>query len=187
MKLTRDYYNQPTIHLAQDLLGKFLVREYHGKKISGLICETEAYVGFKDRASHASRGRTQRTKIMFGPPGYAYVYMIYGMYYCLNVVCGREGYPAAVLIRAAVPYEGAITCGMASGPGKLCKYFHIDKKLNGADLTDNVLWIEDQGILIKKSAIKRTKRIGVDYAGEYKNKMWRFCFKLTSVGIGDKK
>lgn len=174
MKLPGDFYNQSTIKVAQELLGKFLVRQYHGKKISGMICETEAYVGFKDKASHASRGRTRRTEIMFGPAGYAYVYLIYGMYYCLNVVTARVGYPAAVLIRAVEPYAGAIKFGVASGPGKLCRYFKIDKKLNGVDLTGHVLWIEDQGVLIKKSAIKRGQRIGVDYAGEYKKKLWRY-------------
>ena len=198
MKLKRDFYNQPTIHLAQDLLGKFLVhrctskgsapvRKYRGKKIIGQIVETEAYVGPKDKASHASRGRTQRTEIMFGPAGCAYVYLIYGMYYCLNIVTGREGYPAAVLIRACAPppHEGAKTFsrlrgadrGVASGPGKLCKYFKIDKKINGLDLTGNVLWLEDRGAQIKKSQIVRAKRIGVDYAEEYKDKPWRFYIK----------
>lgn len=181
MKLNRDFYNQPILQVAQQLLGKFLVRKCRGRKIAGKIVETEAYVGLKDKASHASRGRTKRTEIMFGQAGHAYVYMIYGMYYCLNIVTGREDYPAAVLIRAIeTPLEGGTResrLQAGSGPGKLCQYFRIDKKINGLDLTGNVLWIEDRGIKIPKSRITRAKRVGVDYAGEYKNRLWRFYIK----------
>jgi len=181
-KLNSSFYLQPTLKIAQELLGKFLIHNIGKKRIVGRIIETEAYVGLKDKASHASRGRTPRTEIMFGPAGQAYVYLIYGMYYCFNVVTGRKDYPAAVLIRAIQP----ITVGEdiyprlqtpTNGPGKVCRYLKIDKKLNGIDLTGNVLWMEDRGIAVKKSQIGRAKRIGVDYSGEYKNKLWRFYTK----------
>lgn len=166
--LPREFYEQKTLKVAKELLGKFLVH----KKISGMITETEAYHGFRDLASHAARGKTKRTKIMFGPAGHAYIYLIYGMYYCLNVVTEREEYPAAVLIRAV---EGV------SGPGRLTRHFKIDKKLNGVDMTtSSKLWIEDRGIKIAPSKIIRTPRIGVDYAGAYKDKKWRFVLVLPS-------
>ena len=136
-----------------------------------MITEVEAYVGPKDKASHASRGKTSKNEIMFGKAGYWYVYMIYGMYYCLNIVTEKEGYPAAILIRSA---------GDVVGPGRVCRYLQID---NSSRLIINKrpadkktgLWVEDRGIKIKPSQIKRSKRIGVDYAEEWKDKLWRFC------------
>lgn len=182
-KLNRSFYLQPTLKVAQELLGKFLVHRIGQKKIVGRITETEAYTGPKDKASHASRGRTSRTELMFGTAGFAYVYLIYGMYCCFNVVTERRNYPAAVLIRAIQP----VTTGengyfrlhekIINGPGKVCRYLKIDKNLNGIDLTGNVLWIEDLGEKIKKSKIGKAKRIGIDYAGEYKDKLWRFFLK----------
>jgi len=145
--------------------------------------ETEAYVGPHDLACHASKGLTPRTSIMFGPPGRAYIYMIYGFHFCLNVVTEEEGYPAAVLIRAVDPLENVDLMrqlrnnperdtNIASGPGKLCKAMSIDKQLNGEDLAGNVLWIEDRNFNIGQ--IRTSPRVGVDYAGEYKDKPWRF-------------
>jgi DNA-3-methyladenine glycosylase len=167
-RLTRDFFNRPTLRVAKELLGKFLVRKINGKIIAAVITETEAYCGPNDLASHASRGRTKRTEVMFGPPGHAYVYLIYGMYHCLNVVTEREEYPAAVLIRA-IDAQGV------NGPGKLCRHFQIDKTLNREDLTTSKkLWIENRGMKLEPSQIKRAPRIGVDYAGPYKNKPWRF-------------
>ena len=164
--LPREFYEQKTLKVAKELLGKFLVH----KNISGVITETEAYYGFHDLASHASHGKTKRTEIMFGPAGHAYIYLIYGMYYCLNVVTEHEEYPAAILIRGI---EGV------SGPGRLTRHFKIDKSLNGIDMTKcRELWIEDRGIKIAPSKIARTPRIGVDYAGEWKNKPWRFVLIL---------
>jgi len=153
--------------VAKELLGRFLVRKMGRKKIRAMITETEAYCGPRDLASHASRGRTKRTEVMFGPPGHAYVYLIYGMYYCLNIVTEAENYPAAVLIRAVD------ACGV-NGPGKLCRFLKIDKSLNGEDLTrSRRLWVEE-GAKIKPNQIGRSKRIGVNYAESYKNKLWRF-------------
>lgn len=213
--LTRDFYEYNTLKVARDLLDKFLVRKIGKKIIAGMITETEAYCGPNDLASHASRGRTPRTEIMFGPPGRAYIYIIYGMYYCLNIVTEKKGYPAAVLIRG-VKIDG-VDYSKTNGPGKLCKFLKIDKKLNGIDITkrimntssplklnylkyftpqnmaiaikkgvknprqdNNLLWIEDHGVKIKPSQIQKTSRIGVDYAGKYKDKKWRFIVKLPN-------
>jgi DNA-3-methyladenine glycosylase len=176
MPLPQSFYNRKTLIVAQDLLGKFLVRKIGNNNISGMITETEAYCGPNDLASHASRGRTPRTELMFGPPGHTYIYMIYGMYYCLNMVTEKKDYPAAVLIRG-VKING-IDYKKTNGPGKLCKFLHIDKSLNGIDITSGEkLWIEDRGIKIKPSKILRTPRIGVDYAGKYKEKKWRYVLK----------
>ncbi len=176
-KISREFFERPTLKVAKELLGKFLIRRTGGRKIVATITETEAYCGPKDLASHASRGpawpagrRTKRTEVMFGPAGYAYIYLIYGMYYCLNIVTEAEGYPAAVLIRA-------VGAAGANGPGKLCRFLKIDETLNGEDLIkSNKLWIEG-GIELKPRQIGRSKRIGVDYAGLYKNKLWRFFVK----------
>jgi len=181
MKLPRKFYNQKTLKIAQDLLGKFLIRKYRGKKYIGKIVETEGYYGFKDRASHASRGETERNKIMFGRAGHAYIYMIYGMYYCLNIVTEKEKYPAAVLIRAVEPICRGRTCPVpTNGPGKLCRAFKIDKKLNGENLQSDKIWIEARGFKINKKDIVRAKRIGVDYAGKCKDYLWRFYIKGNS-------
>lgn len=157
--------------------------------IAGMITETEAYCGPHDLASHASRGRTLRTEIMFGPAGRAYIYLIYGMYYCFNIVTEINNYPAAVLIRAVLAPK--MDYKITNGPGKVCRVFHIDKQHNGLDITKKgnsrgrspraghaqPLHIEDRGIKIPKSQIKKTPRIGVDFAGKYKEKKWRFVLK----------
>ena len=167
MKLKRKFFNKPTLAVARGLLGKYLVRRIGSRLVRARITETEAYCGFKDKASHASRGLTERTKLMFGPPGFFYVYMIYGMYHCLNVVTGKEGYPAAVLIRG-------VDRANCDGPGKICRELKIIKKLNGIDLCNSdQLWIEDSGVELKKGDIKKGKRVGVDYAGKWKDKLWR--------------
>ena len=175
-RLTQQFYNQKTIAVAQQLLGKFLIYNAGNKKIIGEITETEAYIGPNDLASHASKGKTARTEIMFGPPGFWYVYLIYGMYYCLNIVTEHKNYPAAVLIRAVESVSGFKPNAKTDGPGKLCKAFKIDKNLNGKPAfgKNAKLWIEDRGIKIKPSQIKKSPRIGVDYAGVYKDKLWRF-------------
>jgi DNA-3-methyladenine glycosylase len=183
VKLTHQFYCQPTLEVAQNLLGKVLVRRFRGKNLAGRIVETEAYIGPQDLACHASKGKTPRTAIMFETGGYAYVYMIYGFYFCLNAVTEEEGYPAAVLIRAVEPLDHVEVMrrlrknpdretNIASGPGKLCMAMAIDKTLNGKDLTGNALWIEDRKLDVGR--IVATPRIGVDYAGEYKDKPWRF-------------
>jgi len=171
------------LQVASDLIGKVLVRRYKGRNLAGKIIETEAYTGPLDLACHASKGKTPRTAVMFGPPGFSYVYMIYGFYFCLNVVTEAEGYPAAVLIRAVEPLENINTMrnlrsgprldtNIASGPGKLCIAMSIDKTLNATDMTGATLWIEDRRI--PAGPIDSGPRIGVDYAGEYRDKPWRF-------------
>lgn len=167
MRLDEKFFNRHTVTVARELLGKYLVRKIGSRTIAAKIVETEAYHGPYDRASHASRGKTERTKIMFGPPGSVYVYMIYGMYYCLNFVSGREGFPAAVLIRAVALPRGR-------GPGKLCRELKIDRTLNGADVYNWKLWVEDRGEKVNPRFIRKGKRIGVDYAGPWRHKLWRF-------------
>ena len=182
-KLSRSFYSRSALDVASDLLGKALVRRFGRRNLIGKIVETEAYVGPHDLACHASKGHTPRTSVMFGPPGHAYVYMIYGFYFCLNVVTEPIGYPAAVLIRAVEPLESVDLMrelrnnpvqetNIASGPGKLCMAMSIDRQLNGADLLGTTIWIEDRKL--DPGPIRTSPRVGVDYAGEYREKPWRF-------------
>ncbi len=165
--LGQKFFNQPTLKVAENLLGKFLVRKYRGKEIILIITEIEAYDGFNDKASHASRGKTERNKIMFESAGRWYIYLAYGMHWMLNIVCGPKDYPAAILIRGIKEING---------PGRLTKFLKIDKKFNGKIAGKKTgLLIEDGGIKIKKSQIIKTKRIGVEYAGKiWANKPYRF-------------
>lgn len=178
MKLQQDYFARPTLKVAKDLIGKFLVRAYRGKIYSGMINETEAYIGEKDLACHASKGRTPRTEVLYAKPGILYVYLIYGMHHLLNIVTEREGFPAAVLIRGV---EGVY------GPGRLTKAFHIDRSSGGKEIFDctslgaspckamghgDKIWVEDRGGVVP--AIRCGPRIGIDYAGRWAQKPWRF-------------
>ncbi len=169
-------YARPALEVARDLIGMILVRRRDDGLLAGMITETEAYCGPHDLASHASRGHTPRTAVMFGPPGHWYVYLIYGMYHCLNVVTERDGYPSAVLIRAVQAVEGVAETVKTDGPGKLCRAFGIDKSYNtlAAFEKNATLWIEDRGIRIDAKRILQTPRINVDYAGDYVDKPWRF-------------
>lgn len=187
MIIKRNFYDRNTVKVAKELLGCFLVRKYRGKITKVMITETEAYRGEYDPASHASRGKTSRTEIMYGHPGRAYIYMIYGMYFMLNVVTEEKDFPAAILIRA-VKTEGG---KMLDGPGKLTKALYIDKSLNGWDLTrGKKLWIAlPEGARSrlgrkspKPSAKKRLKiisspRVGIDYARHAK--AWKWNFKIS--------
>ena len=178
-KLNRKFYDRPTLKVAEELLGKYLVVKKGGHLLSGKIVETEAYDGFKDPASHAHRGMTPRNQTMFGPPGYAYVHLTYGMHHCLNLVTQKEGYPAAVLIRALEPAEGIELMkrrrgrrklrDLTSGPAKLCQALGVDRRLNGADLLSDVIFVEDRGEAPRR--IIRSGRIGVNEGTE---KKWRF-------------
>jgi DNA-3-methyladenine glycosylase len=182
IKLPRLFYQQNTIEVARQLLGKVLVHHHAEGTTVGRIVETEAYVGPEDKACHAARGRTARTEVMFGEPGHAYVYFIYGFHYMLNIVTERDGFPAAVLIRAVEPLRGLSLMkkrrgtdelrNLASGPGKLCQAFAIDRSLNGGDMCGSVLYVRDCGE--PAAEIIATRRIGVDYAGEWKDKPFRF-------------
>lgn len=171
-RLSRSFFERDTRRVAQELLGKHLMRWYRGKVTSYIITETEAYHGYSDRASHAHKGITDRTAPMFGRAGHAYVYLIYGMYYCFNIVTGRVGYPAAVLIRGVERANARI-----EGPGKLCQNLKITKSLNKHDLiTSRELWIEYAPPLSYHHII-RGPRVGVDYAGDYAHRPWRYRAK----------
>ena len=175
--LTRTYFNRPTLTVARSLIGKYLVRSIDGRMLAGKIVEVEAYVGPQDKACHASKGRTQRTEVLFGPPGVAYVYLIYGMYHCLNVVTEREEFPSAVLIRA-IEIDGELI----DGPGRLCRALQIDRRLNRVDLTTGEsLWFEDRGVLVERGDVGTHPRVGVDYAGAWAKKPWRFRLRTVTA------
>ena len=171
--LKQHFYAGDTLSVSRALLGKKLVRKYRGNILSGLICETEAYLGSKDSASHAFKGKTPRNSVMFGSAGRAYVYFVYGMHYLLNVVTEEEGNPCAILIRAIVPldgikhmqrYRGRGGKDLTDGPAKLCQALAIDKSLNEWDFTaGKKLWVEDRPS-IPGRFIKKGPRVGIDYA-----------------------
>jgi DNA-3-methyladenine glycosylase len=169
-KLGRSFYRRPAEELARELIGKVLVRRVGETEMRARIVETEAYVGQHDLACHASKGRTARTEIMFGPAGFAYVYLIYGMHDMLNIVSGAVDDAQAVLIRAAEPLDGL--CLNLSGPGKLTRAMQITRADNGLDLTGDDLFLMDDNAA--RPRIIRTPRIGVDYAAEWKDEPLRF-------------
>jgi DNA-3-methyladenine glycosylase len=178
-KLGREFYLRPTIKVAHDLLGKFLVYKSGQNLLSARLVEVEAYIGENDPACHAAVGKTKRNKVMYGPGGFSYIYFIYGMYYCLNVVTENEDVPAAVLIRAAEPVEGIELMRqrydkpdankLTNGPGKLCKAFNLTRKDNGLDLNGDKLYLENRGHKVSK--IERSQRIGIKKGVD---KLWRF-------------
>jgi len=178
-KLTRSFYARPTLEVAPDLLGKYIVYQSPVGKLSAKIVEVEAYIGQDDPACHAARGRTQRNAVMFGPPGFAYIYFVYGMYHCLNFVTAPESSPAAVLLRAAEPEEGKEImsrlspgnsgCDLLNGPGKFCRSFGLTKDQNGLDLTGNRMYLEDR--LVAVTQIGQSTRIGVSDGAD---RQWRF-------------
>ena len=203
--LPREFYNGDTVKIARALLGKYLVRRISSETLVCRITETEAYVGRCDRACHAfGYRRTNRNAVMFGPPGHAYIYLIYGMHYCLNFVTEPEGEPSAVLLRGAEPLYGADSMCRArfglnncsemspyqrknfmNGPGKVCKALSLSKYQNAMDLTGKELFLcdspEDIGLhrpaITEPETIFRGPRIGVDYAGEDKDLPWRFLLR----------
>ncbi len=171
--LESDFFARPALTVAKQLIGKVLVRRRGGREIASVITETEAYVGPHDLACHASKGRTGRTDVMFGPAGFWYVYFIYGMHWMLNVVTDEVDHPAAVLIRGA---------GQWKGPARLTKALSIGKRLNGAETAPaSGLWIEDRGIKVPRGRIERTPRIGVEYAGPWASKAYRFVVTAPTV------
>lgn len=179
MILQRNFYRGKTLIVAKQLLGCFLVRKIGRKIIRAKIVETEAYIGENDLACHASRGRTRRTETMYGAAGHAYVYMIYGMYHCLNIVTEAKNCPAAVLIRA-VEAEG-IPFKKTNGPGKLCRFLKIDRKLNGIDITGGDKLRIERGEKISRNNIAASKRIGIDYAEHCKDYPWRFSLQTKKM------
>lgn len=182
--LPREFYARPTLKVAWELLGQRLVRMLNGQRLSGRIVEVEAYLGETDQASHARPGRTRRNAPMYGPPGHAYVYFIYGMYHCLNAVTEAEGSPAAVLIRALEPLEGLEAMrrhrpgrsdrDLTSGPGKLCQALAVDQFLNRADLCQgDKLWVEAD-VSVADDQIAIAPRIGVRGDPRARTVPWRF-------------
>ena len=173
-KLRRSFYDRDTVLVARDLLGKHLVHVSRGVERIGRIVEVEAYLGSHDLAAHSSRGLTERTKVMFGPPGHAYVYLIYGMYHCMNVVTERDGQASAVLLRALEPVKNVE--GRTQGPGLLCQAMHIDKRLNAHDLLSHNFHIA-AAAEAERLVIVKKPRIGVDYAGRWAKRHLRFYIK----------
>jgi DNA-3-methyladenine glycosylase len=169
-KLPRAFYDRETVVVAHALLGKFLVHRVGGVERVGRIVEVEAYLGPHDLAAHASKGLTKRTRIMFGPPGHVYVYLIYGMHHCMNVVTEAEGHAAAVLLRALEPVAGIDS--RTQGPGLLCKAMGINLAANGHDLLSDDLFVA--GSDTPGLDIVARPRIGVDYAGEWAARLLRF-------------
>jgi DNA-3-methyladenine glycosylase len=173
-KLPRTFYDRDTILVAQELLGKWLVHNSAGGERIGKIAEVEAYLGPHDLAAHSAKGLTERTKTMFGPPGHAYVYFIYGMHHCMNVVTERAGHASAVLLRAIEPVKNLE--GRTQGPGLLCRAMEIDRRLNAHDLLSDNFYIAEPDDAEKFSIVKRP-RIGVDYAGRWAKRHLRFYIK----------
>ena len=189
MKVPREFYTrEDTLRVSRELLGKLLVViDSSGRRVSGMIVETEAYMGEIDRAAHSFGGRrTARNEITYAAGGHVYVFFIYGMYYQLNFVTGPADHPHVALIRGIEPVEGVEIMrerrgampdkNLTSGPGKLCIAFGIDRGLNGEDLLGNKIWLEDYKTF-SDDEISAGKRIGIDYAQEYAEKPWRFWVK----------
>lgn len=193
-KLNREFYNRDSIVVAKELLGKVLVYENGGQKISAKIVETEAYMGIEDKAAHSYGGRrTPRVEVMYGGPGVAYIFLIYGLHCCFNIVTNEADIPQAVLIRAVEPVEGRECMaqrrfgtsyeqltksqrkGLTNGPGKLCGALSIDRNVNGEDLCGNNLYLEEGED--QEFSIVTTKRVGIDYSEEAKDYPWRFYIK----------
>jgi DNA-3-methyladenine glycosylase len=189
MKLNRAFFaGTDTVSIARQLLGKLLVvPTKEGERVSGMIVETEAYLGLEDKAAHSHAGRrTARNEVTYGHPGFAYVFFVYGMYFQLNFVTGPAEHPHVVLIRAVQPVEGVEIMrkrrgkmpdnNLTSGPGKLCIAMGIDRSLNGEDLLGDRIWVEG-GKSFSEGQIAIGKRIGIDYAAEDAERPWRFWLK----------
>lgn len=189
-KLSREFYDRDASMVATELLGKLLVHEIGGRKIAAKIVETEAYRGVEDKAAHSYGGRrTPRVEIMYGEPGFSYIYLVYGLHYCFNIVTGAAGNPQAVLIRAVEPLgelellsqnrfnrsydqlSASQKTGLTNGPGKLCRALSIDRSLNGEDLCGHRLYVTEGAS--EKFNIVAAKRVGIDYAEEAKDFLWR--------------
>jgi DNA-3-methyladenine glycosylase len=189
-RLVRPFFARDAVTVARALLGQRLVRIAGGVRLSGLVCEAEAYAGPDDAASHAYR-RTPRSAIMYGPPGHAYVYFIYGMYFCLNAVTDADGHPGAVLLRGIVPMEGIETMRgrrpgirdsrLADGPGKLCVALGIRAAQNGLDLcTSGELFLE-AGVAVPDGEVVVTPRVGVRGDAGAVSRPWRFVWRAAQT------
>ena len=173
-KLPRSFYDRDTTLVARELLGKHLVHVVAGVERVGRIVETEAYLGPHDLAAHSARGLTNRTRVMFGAPGHAYVYLIYGMHWCMNVVTEEEGHASAVLLRSIEPVKNVE--GRTQGPALLCKAMGIDRRLNGHDLLSDDFFVARPAREEPVRIVKRA-RIGVDYARHWARRLLRFYIR----------
>ena len=193
MKLDQSFYKRPdVVQIAKDLIGKVIYTSFDGIITGGIITETEAYEGITDKASHAYNDRrTNRTEIMYGNGGFAYVYLCYGVHHLFNFVTNQQGIPHAVLLRGIYPFKGIPTMekrvnknvsqkGFSDGPGKLSKALAIKTNHTGLDLSGDKIWVEDNGISILKKEIIITPRIGVDYAGEDAALPYRFLIDFMA-------
>jgi len=173
-RLPRAFYDRDTATVAVELLGKYLVHASGGIERVGRIVEVEAYLGPHDLAAHSCKGLTGRTRVMFGPPGHAYVYLIYGVHCCMNVVTEREGHASAVLLRAIEPVRNVE--GRTRGPGLLCKAMGIDRNLNAHDLLSDDFYIAEAPAVDPRSIVRRP-RVGVGYAGRWAMRLLRFYIR----------
>jgi DNA-3-methyladenine glycosylase len=179
----RDWFDRPAVQVARDLIGSVLIHDAPDGRVAGQITEVEAYQGPEDRAAHSWRGRTARNDVMFGPPGHLYVYLIYGMHHCANVVCGPGHKPEAVLLRSATLVEGEPQARrrrgtvpfsrLAAGPGNLGAAFGIDRSLNGVDLVNGPVRI----VAGRRRRYRRTPRIGVAYGGGWADRRLRYVMR----------
>ena len=177
-RLNQSFFERPTLIVAQELLGKYIIRKYKGKLLSGKIVETEAYIGPKDKAAHSYKNKiTWRNIVEYLQGGYIYIYLVYGMYWQLNITTEKRGVPTCVLIRAIRINHSRSS--LVDGPGKVCQYLKLNNSFYGENLNESQrIWLENRGEDIKKEDILATKRIGIEYAGNYwKNKKWRFIIK----------
>jgi DNA-3-methyladenine glycosylase len=174
-KVPRWFWELDVLQAAQLALGMVLARRLDGTVIRGRIVEIEAYGGAHDPASHAHHGRTPRNAVMFGPPGMAYIYFIYGMHHCLNIVTGPEGVASALLVRALEPLANAH--GRLDGPARVCAALKLDRSLNGEPLDGDVLWLEPGSSPLPPTQVLTSPRIGIAYAGEAARWPWRFSIR----------
>ncbi len=188
MKFDRNFYLNDTLEIAENLLGSLLCTNTNNEFVSGRIVEVEAYFGVIDKASHSYGGRrTKRTEAMYSPGGVAYIYLIYGLHSLFNVVTGMERVPHAILVRALEPVDGIDIMknrrktenllNLTSGPGKLCSALNLSREHSGIDLTGDKVWIERPDEPLADGNVIHARRIGIDYAEEYKDKLWRFYIK----------
>jgi len=187
-RLSRKFFTQDTLKVCHELLGKYIVRKFRGKKIIGKIVEVEAYIGPEDKASHAFGGKiTKRNLAEYLIGGHVYIYLIYGMYWQFNISTGKKGSPECILIRAVEPVLN-LKDKEATGPGRFCRAFHLDKSFYGEDLTKSKrLWLEDSKERLSKNKIATSPRIGIDYAGPiWAKKPWRFYLKNNKYVSGEK-
>lgn len=185
-RLDRAIFNRPTLRVARDLLGKFIVRRHRGRELAGMIVETEAYKGPRDRASHAFGGRrTARVEPLYADGGTAYVYLVYGMHWLLNFSTAGAGNPEGVLIRGVLSGNAGQRT-LVSGPGRVTAHLRVDRRLDHIDAIQSTqMWVEDRGIRVPARRIIAGPRVGIDYAGAYwAARRWRFRIDLSG-GLSD--